>query len=92
MRPKLYSNVCVKFMESYLSSYRDRKESLTPVSSSSGSGSTAKWTELNWAMKISDDSIIYAVVTSGGVNIGRVDLNPSELISIPVNHDKLTEV
>ena len=84
--------VCINFHNPFFLSCRDRKESLTPVSSSSGSGSTAKWTELNWAMKISDDSIIYAVVTSGGVNIGRVDLRPSELISIPVNHDKLTEV
>jgi len=73
-------------------SFSDRKESLTSISSSSGTGSTAKWSDLNWATKIAEDSTIFAVVSSGTVPIGRIDINPKELLSIPLNTDKLTEV
>jgi len=70
----------------------DRKESLTSVSSSSGAGSTAKWTDLNWAMKIAEDSTIHAIVSSATVPIGRIDIVPKDLLSIPLNTDKLTEL
>lgn len=52
----------------------------------------AHWPDLNWIMKIRADSHVVAVLMSGEVTIGKVELNPKDLLSIPVNDEGLSEV
>ena len=68
----------------------DRKSATTsPIKNA---GSVAHWSDLNWIMKIREDSHVVAVLVSGEVTIGKVELKPKDLLSIPLNDAGLTEV
>lgn len=56
-----------------------------------GSGPMAVWTDLNWLMKIREDSYIVIALFSRGKQIGKIEVPPMELISIPVTSKGITE-
>ena len=56
-----------------------------------GSGPMAVWTDLNWLMKIREDSYVVIALFSRGKEIGKIEVPPTELISIPVTSKGITE-
>ena len=56
-----------------------------------GSGPMAVWTDLNWLMKIREDSYIVITLLSRGKQIGKIEVPPMDLISIPVTSKGITE-
>lgn len=56
-----------------------------------GSGPMAVWTDLNWLMKIREDSYIVIALFSRGKQIGKIEVPPMELINIPVTSKGITE-
>lgn len=69
----------------------DRKSALTSPDVSAG-GVNAKWTDLNWMMKIFSDSYLLLVAMSGKKELGRVEITPESLLDIPYNSNGYTEV
>ena len=56
-----------------------------------GSGPMAVWTDLNWFMKIREDSYIVIALLSRGKKVGKIEVPPMELINIPVTSKGITE-
>jgi len=67
----------------------DRKSVLTEESV--GSGSMALWADLNWFLKIREDSYVVIALYSRGKEIGKIEVKPTEFISIPVTNKGITE-
>ena len=70
----------------------DRKSAVTDPKTSSGNNSTTEWKHLDWQMKVREDSTITATVSSNQIIIGKVNITPKSLLTIPLSSDKSIEV
>lgn len=60
----------------------DRASTVSPIAVQSGG--LARWENLNWSMIIREDSVIRLTIISHGIQIGSVQVNPKDLILLPV--------
>jgi hypothetical protein len=63
---------------------------VTAVANSAGP--VARWENLDWAMKVRVDSVVNITVMSKNVKVGAADLQPTQLLAVPLNAAGLVEV